>query len=187
LIEDVFIELKDKAEKDRNGCFGYFPAMLGAIGIDHNLPACRTMSESMPIVEIDNRPLRFNFIRLSLIRQHQSSSFHLDTDASTALTGSIQTMRSRLVSRLLLNLSSAYTRSLSFVNVDPEALHLSSEQGYFYSDAQFSEESVETATIPPREKNCLHGLLLASNKVLHSGKDDEHGHFVMAFGREDPV
>lgn len=141
----------------------------------------------MPTVDVDQGPLHFNFIRLSLIRQDGSSSFHLDTDAGTALTGSIQTIRSRLVSRLLLNLSSTYVRSLSFVNVDPEALRLSSEQGYFYSNAEFPEESVETIMIPPREKHSLHGILLASNKVLHSGKDDEHGHFVMAFGREDPI
>jgi hypothetical protein len=185
LIEGVFFELEQRAAQDRDGCFGYFPAMRGVPGIDHDLPASQKMSEALPIVEIDGRPLHFNFVRLSLVRQHGPPSFHLDTDASTALTGSTTMMRSRLVTRLLLNLSSAYPRSLSFLNVDPEEVPLSVDGGYLYSKEEFSDDSVETIVIPPREQSALRGILFASNRVLHSGRDDERGHFVMAFGRED--
>jgi hypothetical protein len=51
---------------------------------------------------------------------------------------------------------------------DPEALH-----GYR-----------RIGTIPRRRGSTVHGLLFASNLVLHSGVDDEHGHFIAAYGLE---
>lgn len=33
----------------------------------------------------------------------------------------------------------------------------------------------------------VHGLAFASNRVLHSGLDDEHGHFIAAYGLETAV
>lgn len=40
------------------------------------------------------------------------------------------------------------------------------------------------STIPRRRDSTVHGLVFASNLVLHSGVDDEHGHFVAAYGIE---
>ena len=115
LIEDALEALRHKAISDASACYGYFPSMLGAAGIDHDLPASRRLAESMPVVEIDGRSLHFNFVRLSLVKQLGTSPFHLDSDANTALTGSIATLRHRLVSRLLLNLSSTKSTHAVFL------------------------------------------------------------------------
>jgi hypothetical protein len=40
------------------------------------------------------------------------------------------------------------------------------------------------AVIPPRVGTTVHGLAFASNRVLHSGLDGEHGHLIAAYGRE---
>ncbi len=40
------------------------------------------------------------------------------------------------------------------------------------------------ATIPRRRGCTVHGLVFASNVVLHSGLDGEHGHFIAAYGNE---
>jgi hypothetical protein len=88
-VEAAGEELTRKALRDANGCCGYFPAMSEVAGIDDDLPASRCLAESMPVVEIDGRSLHFSFVRLSLVKQLGDSPFHLDSDASTALTGSI--------------------------------------------------------------------------------------------------
>jgi hypothetical protein len=43
---------------------------------------------------------------------------------------------------------------------------------------------VLTAVIPPRYGASVNGLVFVSNRVLHSGVDDERGHFIAAYGRE---
>lgn len=42
-----------------------------------------------------------------------------------------------------------------------------------------------TASIPPRRGLTVNGLVFASNRVLHSGVDDSHGHFVAAYGVDE--
>ena len=37
---------------------------------------------------------------------------------------------------------------------------------------------------PPRHGASVHGLAFVSNRVLHSGVDDESGHFIAAYGME---
>lgn len=42
-------------------------------------------------------------------------------------------------------------------------------------------EDVLTAVIPPRQDPSVHGLAFVSNRVLHSGVDDEFGRFIAAY------
>jgi hypothetical protein len=185
LIEDAFSELAGKARHDANACFGYFPGLSDAAGIDHDLPASRRLSAVWPCVAVDGHALSFNFVRLSLIKQQGPSPFHLDSDASTALTGALATIHHRLVWRLLVNLSPTSARTVCFLNVEPASLPLVATGGYVHCREPVPADSIETVSISPREKQRLHGLLFVANKVLHSGRDNACGHFVAAFGREE--
>lgn len=129
---------------------------------------------------------RFNFIRLSLTQQSVDPSFHLDSDAATALTGDVTTLRQRRVARLLLNLSSQ-GGPLHFLDVDPDCVDLVSEGSYVRATdpCRFTGRSL-TVVIPARNGSRVSGLLFAANLVLHSGVDDAGGHFVAAYGNDEP-
>lgn len=182
-IPEVETELGARAGLDQNRCCGYFPALRGVRGIDCNLPACRAFRERVPSIEHCGAKYQFNFIRLSLIQQSVDPAFHLDTDAATALSGDVTTLRQRRVSRLLLNLSSKSERALHFLDVNPCRVHLISDGSYVrVADPLEHIERAFTMAIPARRGSCIAGLAFAANVVLHSGVDDDGGHFVAAYG-----
>jgi hypothetical protein len=51
-------------------------------------------------------------------------------------------------------------------------------------DPERLQTRARVAVIPPRIGTTIHGLAFASNRMLHSGLDGEHGHFVAAYGIE---
>lgn len=189
--DEIFIvtaeeELYAKARADANGCYGYFPAMGGSGNIDTDLPLSRAYAEAVPTLVVDDRTLSFNFIRLSLIQQRGDSPFHLDSDAATALTGNVSTISDRLVWRLLLNLSSKHSRTLSYLDVNPASVDLTNNGGYIHLENQeLAAETAKNAVIPPRKGKKVHGVLFCASRVLHTGRDDEFGHFVAGYGREE--
>lgn len=182
LVKAAEEELSQRAQVDDDKCYGYFPAMERA-GIDANLPASRLLAEAIPDLRIGNLNLGFNFLRMSLVEQQASASFHLDSDAATALTGDLDSLDHRQVWRLLLNLHSNHARTLAFLNVDPFSLPLARRENYVYCP-EWSINPVDrkSIAIPPRQANAAHGVLFCSSQVLHSGQDDEHGHFIAAYG-----
>ena len=99
---------------DPDRCCGYFPTLKGFPGIDSDLPAWRAFRDCVPLLEVCGNKYEFCFIRLSLIRQSVDPVFHLDSDAATALSGDVTTLRQRRVVRLLLNFSSQSERALHF-------------------------------------------------------------------------
>ena len=182
-IPEVETELGARAGLDQNRCCGYFPALRGVRGIDCNLPACRAFRERVPSIEHCGAKYQFNFIRLSLIQQSVDPAFHLDSDAATALSGDVSTIKRRRVARLLLNLHSQSGRALHFLDVDPNCVELTSDGSYVRAaDPRALIKREMTAVIPARSGSRISGLLFPANRVLHSGVDDDGGHFVAAYG-----
>jgi hypothetical protein len=180
---DVELELGARAALDRDGCCGYFPALEGVDGMDCDLPACRAFAVGLPVIAYDGAEYRFNFLRLSLRQQSVDPAYHLDSDAATALSGDIRTLRQRRVSRLLLNLSTRAARTFHYLDVDSSSVELVADGSYVCAaEPQGLADQAVTATIPPRGGSYVAGLLFAANWVLHSGVNDASGHFVAAYG-----
>jgi hypothetical protein len=176
-------ELRLGAIEDRDRCCGYFPALAGMSGIRTELPACRAFAEALPAISHAGMTYRFNFLRLSLVRQSAEPAFHLDSDAATALTGDVGSLSEREVLRLLLNLSVEEERVLHYLDVDPRTTNLLAKGSYVCAK---DTETLQTrvAVIPRRIGTTVHRSAFASNWVLHSGIDGEHGHFIAAYGIE---
>ena len=190
LTDAATAELAERAAADTNGCYGYFPAMQRP-GIDQNLPACQALAEVHPALEVDELSLAFNFCRYSNRRQAtlvpgSEGVFHLDSDAATALTGDLDTLgtsNARSVWRLLLNLSPEHARTLAYADVDPTSVPVVRQENYAYClPESIPPEAARTFEIPRRVGGTTLGVLFRSSQVLHSGKDDEHGHFVAGYG-----
>lgn len=180
------LELCARAALDRDSCCGYFPALEGVHGVYCDLPACRAFATSLSVIDYSGREFRFNFLRLSLKQQSVEPAYHLDSDAATALSGDVRTIRRRRVERLLLNLSSHSERTLHYLDVDSGYVDLVADGSYVRAadPCGLANHSL-TANIPPRRGSHVAGLLFAANLVLHSGVDDVSGHFVAAYGSEE--
>jgi hypothetical protein len=178
-------ELRLGAIEDRDRCCGYFPTLAGMSAIRTDLPACREFAQALPAISHGGMTYRFSFLRLSLICQSADPVFHLDSDAATALTGDVGTLNDREVLRLLLNLSSQEERVLHYLDVDPRTTKLIADGSYVRAqDPESLQTRARVAVISPRMRTTIHGLAFAANRVLHSGVDGEHGHFVAAYGVE---
>jgi hypothetical protein len=126
-----------------------------------------------------------SFVRLSLVQQSADPTFHLDSDAATALTGEVADLADRRVSRLLINLSTRNERALHYLDVDPGSVALEVEGSYVRAaNPARLRRSSRIATIARRSGSRVHGLAFTSNLVLHPGVDDASGHFVAAYGTE---
>lgn len=180
-------ELRGKAGSDANGCYGYFPGMRGLADIDSDLPHSQAFAEAVPTITIGDKALGFNFVRTSLVQQRGDAPFHLDSDAATALTGDVGTLGSRLVWRLLLNLSGVHPRTLAYLDANIDTVRLSNEGGYIHCEDKAAAATARTHTIAPRAGRLVSGVLFCANRVLHTGRDDENGHFVAGYGCEQPV
>ncbi|MFZ0040461.1 MAG: hypothetical protein WAK93_04080 [Solirubrobacteraceae bacterium] len=181
-------ELRDRAASDADRCCGYFPALAGEDGIIGDLPACRAFAARLPFIWHGGYRYEFNFLRLSSVQQSADASYHLDSDAETALTGDVAALTRREVRRLLLNLSADSDRRLHYVTLDPGSVALAVDGSYIRAaDPESLRAYGRVATIPRRDDRLVHGLVFASNLVLHSGVDDECGHFVAAYGVETAV
>ncbi len=160
--------------------------MKKQVGIDSDFPACQAFMELQPQLTADGKTLDFNFVRLSQVRQTGSSPYHLDSDAKTALTGDTTTISDRLVWRLLLNLSDAHPRNLSYLDIDPFSLPLESGGGYIHCPNSKIKKSLKRqVSIPSRQGETVSGLLFCASRVLHTGQDDQFGHFVAGYGTEE--
>lgn len=185
VIEAVGLELTGRAKQDADRCFGYFPALRDSEGIETSLPACENFAGANPNIQIGDRRLNFNFLRRSLIQQKGFAAFHIDTDAATAVTGDIETIHERRVWRLLINLSSDIPRVFMYSDIDPDSLDIDSSEGYLFYDKDIDPGNIKRITLPPQTDTTTSGVLFCSNRVLHSGQDDKHGHFVAGYGCEE--
>jgi hypothetical protein len=178
-------ELRMHALADHDRCWGYFPSLAGAAGVITALPACAAFAARLPHIAHAGLVYRFSFLRLSLVQQGADASYHLDSDADTAITGEVASLARRLILRLLLNLSTQNDRTLHYLDVDPWSVRLAADGSYvrLASRAPLSRHA-RTVTIPRRCGSTVHGLAFASNLVLHSGVDDLSGHRVAAYGIE---
>lgn len=183
LITNAETELKKFAENDTNKCWGYFPALKEK---NRNLNECKKFHDALPKITQNNKVLDLNFVRLSLIQQKGDSPYHMDSDSKTALTGDTATIDSRLVWRLLLNFSSEHSRTLGYLDLDTSSITLTTEGGYIHYTGDTAEFE-RSVVIPPRTKNEITGVLFCASRVLHTGKDDEFGHFVAGYGSEEPA
>jgi hypothetical protein len=176
-------ELGSHAAADEDRCCGYFPALTGVPGIHSDLPACQAFATWLPLVMHGGTTYRFNFLRLSLRQQSIDPAYHLDSDAATALTGDLTTLKERRVVRLILNLSSHTERTLHYLDVDPYGVDLVQKGSYVCAADPRSLSPRRLATaIPARRHAQVAGLLFPANLVLHSGVDNADGHFVAAYG-----
>jgi hypothetical protein len=90
-----------------------------------------------------------------------------------------------LVHRLFLNLSGRQQRVLSYRDVDVLTIDLVHEGGYVRpAKTESPLGRARTISIPAREGPAVHGISFVSNRILPSGQDGAHGHFVAAFGFE---
>jgi hypothetical protein len=180
------LELGARADLDRDRCCGYFPALRGVLGIDCDLPACNEFATCLPVIRYGGAEYRFSFLRLSLKRQSTEPAYHLDSDAATALSGDVSTLRQRRVDRLLLNLSSSSERRLHYLDVDSRCVELAAHGSYVRAaDPPGLASHTLTVKVPPRRGSHVAGLLFAANLVLHSGVDSVGGHFVGAYGIDE--
>jgi hypothetical protein len=149
------------------------------------------LAEGHPLIEIDELSLAFNFCRYSDRRQStlvpgSEGIFHLDSDAATALTGdlgSLGTSHAKPVWRLLLNLHPERARTLAYADVDSTNVPIALDGNYAYCPPEaMPPGTVRTLEIPRRVGGTTLGVLFLSSQVLHSGRDDEHGHFVAGYG-----
>lgn len=188
-IEAAEAELHARAEADPNKCWGYFPGMKDRCGIANDLPVCAQFAEQNSTVELAgfHLPLGFNFLRMSVTQQEATDFYHIDSDASTALTGDLTDINERLVWRLLLNLNPKTERNLSYLAIDPSTLELSFGDGFIHYPARPSQADIRSIEIPARKDDHVSGVLFCANRILHSGKDDEAGHFVASYGVEEIV
>lgn len=178
-------ELRAGAATDSNGCMGYFPGLRDVDGIRGDLPACRALAATLPTITMGGMTFEFNFARVSLIRQAGDPAFHLDSDAATAVTGDLSTLDARLVRRALLNLNAEHARTLHYLDVDPATVELRAEGAYVrIAEPDSVRHMARQLVIPPRDGNVIHGVDFYANKVMHSGVDDEFGHFVAGYGYE---
>jgi hypothetical protein len=178
-------ELRARALVDVDGCCGYFPALAEVPGIRSDLPACSEFATRLPQLRCAGAVYLFNFLRLSVVQQSADPVYHLDSDAGSAITGDVTTLRRRRILRLLLNLSMYVGRSLHYLDVDPWSVQLAAEGSYICAVRPATlRPYARVVTIPPRRGSTVHGVAFASNGVLHSGVDDRHGHFIAAYGIE---
>lgn len=177
-------ELRNKAEQDPNKCWGYFPDLGSKDGIDSALPDSQAYAFEASRLAANARVLTFNFLRLSLIEQQSAFPFHLDSDATTALTGE-RPHTGKAVWRLLINVSDRHSRNLSYLDVNPDSLELETRRGYTHYPHTLGDLAVTTIAIPPREGSEASGVLFCASRVLHTGRDDEKGHFVAGYGCEE--
>lgn len=187
-IEAVEAELRLHAKADSNQSYGYFPSMGEREGIGTDLPACQEFAKRYPTITPDgfHIPLGFNFLRMSRIRQPARSPYHIDSDAATALTGDVSDIADRRVWRFLMNLNSKHERTLSYLDIDPFSVELEAGDGYIHiGDTAVGPNDIRTIDVPPRDGHTVSGVLLSVNHVLHTGKDDEHGHFIASYGAEE--
>jgi hypothetical protein len=189
LVDQAERELRRHAQADANRCWGFFPALTGRPGIHVALPACRDFADAMPEVAGAAAPYRFNFIRLALggsngqAAARAQPSYHLDSDAATALTGDPATMDQRDVGRVLLNLSPTRERTLHYLDLDVYATALVHEGAYVHPADPTAPAGYEArVTVAPRSGRVVHGIRFLANRVLHSGVDGPYGHFVAAYG-----
>lgn len=85
--------------------------------------------------------------------------------------------------RVLLNLSPTGERTLHYLDLDVCATSLIHEGAYVHpADPTAPTGYSARATIPPRSGRIVHGIRFVANRVLHSGIDGPHGHFVAAYG-----
>jgi len=182
-IEAAESQLLMTAQANADGCWGYFPALNGHTGIDNSLRNPRRLATNTPTLTLAGLRLNFNFLRLSVKKQEARAPFHLDTDAATAVTGDVETLGEREVWRLLLNLSSRHLRSVAYLDVDSRTVSLDAV-GTTVRYLGSTDGLEQTVLLEPRTTSEVQGLLFCANAVLHSGRDDENGHFVGGYGCE---
>jgi len=181
VIEAAEVELKDFAKKDDNKCWGYFPALSEK---NRGLKSASLLHKEQPSITIEAKTFDLNFIRLSLMQQKGASPYHMDSDSKTALTGDVATINSRLVWRLLLNLSREHSRTLGYLDLDTSKVRLTTEGGYIHYTGETLPHE-KTVVLMPRTESQVHGVLFCASRVLHTGKDDKNGHFVAGYGLEE--
>lgn len=186
LIAAAHAELQRKAAEDAYKCFGYFPGMRAhANELDFNLSACQAFAAAVPELLVAEKQLDFGFLRMSLIKQSGISPYHVDSDASAALTGDEACVSKKQIWRLLMNMSDTHERTLSYLNIDPSSVKLANKNGYVhFPETAIADTYVRTVIIPPRRKTKVVGVLFCASRVLHAGQDDEFGHFVAGYGCE---
>jgi hypothetical protein len=178
-------ELRCRAAIDQNRCAGFFPSLSGVPDIDCDFPSCRELMHLVPEIEHEGRAYRFNFMRLPLVCQASEPTWHIDSDAATALTGWNVNPADRLIHRLLLNLSETRERVLTYLDVDVLRIDLIQDGGYIRpAKTESPGGKALSISVPAREGPVVHGISFVSNRILHSGRDDEDGHFVAAYGFE---
>jgi hypothetical protein len=150
-----------------------------------DLPASRSFAAKCPEIRLEVGHFAFSFLRLSLRPQATAPAYHLDTDAATAVSGDPATLESRLVWRVLLNLSDTDERIVNYLDLDPFSTKLLRHSSYVcLADAKVAAGRERSFTIPARRGSVAGGVLLVANRLLHSGVDNDRGHFVVAFGLE---
>lgn len=183
LLDQAEFELGARAAFDADGCYGYFPSLNPGRGLTHT----QRFASAMPRVVTSEGELSLNFLRYSTRPYHPIYGLHLDTDASTAVTGPApSTCPTIHVVRLLLNAHSEWERRVLLApDVDYDSLVIDYHDGYAGVAAGVSGEDAITVPIPPRNGTTIAGVCFRANIVPHRG--DQAPNFVIGYGAEIPV
>lgn len=70
-----------------------------------------------------------------------------------------------------------------YLEIDAASVVLARERSYIRAaDHMLAVRYAVRATIPPRSGTTVYGISFIASRVLHSGADGVHGHFVAAYG-----
>lgn len=102
------------------------------------------------------------------------------------MTGDATTIGKRIVWRLLVNMSAENPRKISYIDANPMTLPLESHDGYINCPSELiNTQDIRYIDLKPRIRRIAQGALFCSSRLLHTGQDDENGHFIAAFGFEE--
>lgn len=172
-------ELAKMAARQAQGSWGYFPHDIPDV---HGLTASVAFVNANSHLTIADRNLPFSWLRVAVQKQTALQPLHLDGDPGAGFTRTIDP--SRRIWRAVMNLSTQHERVFGFSLTDPWSRSMKLDHGYFYLEDE-DPEMVQKVVIPPREGRLAHGLLVCVSQLLHTGIDDEHGHFLVSYAADE--
>lgn len=191
LIVTARLELAQKVAALSDGqsaTWGFFPELAPDFA---DYPACVALYEwfdahFLTLPNLKPFSLRLAFIRLAT-SEPQSSFGGLHVDASAGidhLPPKDLPRRSDAILRILINLYDQ-PRELQY---SPESIGaLRAKGANIPSDHYKIVEVVQDAKlksylVPPKEAHTVHGIMFNSRSVLHAGRTNKKGHFLISYG-----
>ncbi len=191
LSRQAYDELQHKVETLSDGAsatWGFFPELQPEL---KEYSACVKLQEwfdknFLTLPALQPFVLRLAFIRLA-ISEPQSSFGGLHIDASAGidhLPPKHPRAQSNSILRVLINLYSE-SRELQYSPEDVDSLRAKGidipKDHYKIIELPQGTE-LRSYFVRPREASVVHGVMFESNTILHAGRTNQKGHFLLSYG-----